>query len=72
MKQPGEIHGGIGIAEELRSRHPERIDRGEGGRHAGCRIRPYRPGKLRGSFCVDLKCDRRVGTSGDCCNLARI
>ena len=70
MKQPGEIHGGIGIAEELWSRNSERVNGGKGGRHAGGRIRTDRPGKLRGSLSAYLKADRRVGSPGDGCNLA--
>ena len=70
VKQPGEIHGGIGIAKKLRSCNSERVNGGEGGRHAGGRIRTDRPGKLRSSLSAYLEADRRVGSPGDGCNLA--
>ncbi len=75
VEQPGEIYGGIGIAEKriaekLWSCNSERVNGGEGGRHAGGRIRTDRPSKLRGSLSAYLEADRRVGSPGDGCNLA--
>src|SRR5258708_38242575 len=63
VKQPGEIHRGIGIAEKLWSCNSERVNGGEGGRHAGGRIRTDRSSKLRGSLSAYLKADRRGGLS---------
>jgi hypothetical protein len=70
MKQPGEIHGGIGIAEELRSCHSQRINGGECWRHSGGWVRAYRAGKLRDSLHIDVKIDRRIGSPGDGCSMA--
>jgi|ERR1700682_857195 len=60
MEQPHEIHRCSVITKELRRRYTQGIDCREGRRHAVRRVSAYRPGKLRGSVCVNLKSDRRV------------
>ena len=73
MKQPHEIHSRILIAKKLRRGDTQRVDGGEGRRHAGRWIRAYRPGKLCGAVYVNLKSDPRVGPPRDIgrtgCNL---
>lgn len=65
MQQPDKIHGGIGVTEKLRGGRAQRIDGGEGGRHAGLRVGADGLRECGRALGLDMKAHRRVGSSRD-------
>ena len=68
VEQPRDIDRGFVVAEQLRSRDAQRVDRRKCWRHTVGRVGADGARKIRDAFGFDLESNRRVGAPGDRCH----